>query len=73
MARDTPLDVAMSMQAHNHFRLRAFKHHGLTTADGIRWSDLDERDLTNDMPMSPNPVTAVAAINVSIILFLFSF
>jgi len=48
-----PLDVALSMQAHNHFRLRAFKHHGLATADGIRWSDLDERDLTNDMPMSP--------------------
>lgn len=48
-----PLDVALSMQRHNHFRLRAFKHYDLQTADGIRWSDLDDSDLNNDMPMSP--------------------
>jgi putative sulfotransferase len=48
-----PLDAALSMQAHNHFRLRAFKHHGLSTAAGITWKDLDDSDLNNDMPMSP--------------------
>lgn len=48
-----PLDAALSMQRHNHFRLRAFKHYDLATVEGIRWSDLDETDLTNDMPMSP--------------------
>jgi len=48
-----PLDVALSMRTHNHFRLRAFKQYGLETADGIRWSDLDERDLNNEQPMSP--------------------
>ena len=48
-----PLDAALSMQAHHHFRLRAFKHYDLRTASGIRWSDLDERDLSGDVPMSP--------------------
>lgn len=48
-----PFDAAMSMQAHNHFRLRAFKHYGLKTADAIAWSDLDEGDLNSDPPMSP--------------------
>jgi hypothetical protein len=48
-----PLDVALSMQRHNHFRLRAFKHFDLTTKDGIRWSDLDETDLNNNQPISP--------------------
>lgn len=48
-----PLDAALSMQKHHHFRLRAFKHYGLETAEGIRWSDLDERDINNDVPMSP--------------------
>ena len=47
-----PLDVALSMQRHNHFRVRAFKYFDLTTKDGIRWSDLDESDL-NNMPISP--------------------
>ena len=48
-----PLDVALSMQRHNHFRLRAFKYYDLQTADGIRWSDLDETDLNNTLPTSP--------------------
>lgn len=48
-----PLDAARSMQAHHHFRLRAFRHYDLQTADGIRWSDLDARDLNGDVPMSP--------------------
>lgn len=48
-----PLDVALSMQRHNHFRVRAFKYFDLTTKDGIRWSDLDESDLNNNMPISP--------------------
>lgn len=48
-----PLDVALSMQHHNHFRLRAFKHFDLQTADGIRWSDLDNSDLNNNLPTSP--------------------
>ncbi len=48
-----PLDVALSMQRHNHFRVRAFKHFDLTTKDGIRWSDLDETDLNNNTPISP--------------------
>ena len=48
-----PLDAALSMQAHHHFRLRAFKHYDLRTASGIRWSDLDARDLSGDVPMSP--------------------
>lgn len=48
-----PLDAALSMQAHHHFRLRAFKHYDLRTASGVRWSDLDERDLNGDFPMSP--------------------
>ncbi len=47
-----PLDVALSMQKHNHFRLRAFKHYELQTAKGLRWADLDETDLNNSMPMS---------------------
>ena len=48
-----PLDVAISMQRHNHFRVRAFKHFDLMTKDGIRWSDLDETDLNNNLPISP--------------------
>jgi Sulfotransferase family len=48
-----PLDAALSMQAHHHFRLRAFRHYDLRTAEGIRWSDLDERDLSDAVPMSP--------------------
>lgn len=48
-----PLDAARSMQAHNHFRLRAFKHHGLRTADGIGWDDLGDADLTGEGAMSP--------------------
>jgi hypothetical protein len=48
-----PLDAALSMQAHHHFRLRAFQHYDLRTAGGIRWSDLDERDLNDHVPMSP--------------------
>lgn len=48
-----PLDAALSMQTHHHFRLRAFKHHELRTASGIRWSDLDEHDLDGARPMSP--------------------
>lgn len=47
-----PFDAALSMQAHNHFRLRAFKHHGLETAEGVRWSDLGDEDLRNEGPMS---------------------
>jgi hypothetical protein len=47
-----PLDVALSMRAHHHFRLRAFAHYGLETASGIRWSDLDESDLNSEGPMS---------------------
>lgn len=47
------LDAALSMQAHHHFRLRAFQHYDLQTAEGIRWRDLDERDLNGDVPMSP--------------------
>lgn len=47
-----PLDAALSMQSHHHFRLRAFKHYGLRTSDGTTWTDLDDRDLNNDMPMS---------------------
>ena len=47
-----PLDTALSMQRHNHFRLRAFKHRRMRTADGIAWSDLDESDLNGDVPMS---------------------
>jgi putative sulfotransferase len=47
-----PLDVALSMRAHHHFRLRAFAHYDLETAEGIRWSDLDERDLNGEGPMS---------------------
>jgi hypothetical protein len=47
-----PLDVALSMRNHNHFRLRAFAHHGLETKEGIRWRDLDERDLNGEGPMS---------------------
>lgn len=48
-----PLDVALSMQKHNHFRVRAFKYFDLKTKDGIRWSDLDETDLSNNLPTSP--------------------
>ena len=48
-----PLDVALSMQRHNHFRVRAFKYFDLKTKDGIRWSDLDETDLNNNLPTSP--------------------
>lgn len=48
-----PLDVALSMQRHNHFRLRAFCHNDLETHDGIRWRDLDENDLNNTLPISP--------------------
>ena len=48
-----PLDAALSMQAHHHFRLRAFQHYELRTADGITWNDLDDGDLNNDLPMSP--------------------
>ena len=48
-----PLDVALSMQRHNHFRVRAFKYFDLKTKDGIRWSDLDETDLNNNLPISP--------------------
>lgn len=46
------LDAALSMQAHHHFRLRAFQHYDLQTADGIRWRDLDSHDLKGDGPMS---------------------
>lgn len=48
-----PLDVALSMQKHNHFRVRAFKYFDLVTKDGVRWSDLDETDLNNNLPTSP--------------------
>lgn len=48
-----PLDAALSMQAHHHFRLRAFKHYDLRTKDGLRWSDLGEADLNGEVPMSP--------------------
>ena len=47
-----PLDTALSMQRHNHFRLRAFQHYRLRTAEGVRWEDLDESDLTSEGPMS---------------------
>jgi len=48
-----PLDAALSMKAHNHFRIRAFKHHGLRTEKGLCWSDLDAQDLNDQLPMSP--------------------
>jgi len=48
-----PLDVALSMQRHNHFRVRAFKYFDLQTAGGVRWSDLDGSDLNNNLPTSP--------------------
>ncbi|MFK7894597.1 MAG: sulfotransferase [Myxococcota bacterium] len=48
-----PYDVARSMKNHNHMRLFALQHYGLTTADGLSWSDLDETDLRDDGPMSP--------------------
>lgn len=47
-----PLDVALSMQQHNHFRVMTFEMLNLTTEAGIRWSDLDEGDLNNRRPMS---------------------
>jgi len=47
-----PLDACISMQNHNHFRLRTFKHYQLKTNNGISWADLDESDLNNTMPMS---------------------
>lgn len=47
-----PLDVALSMRAHHHFRLLLFKRNGLVTAEGVAWDDLDEDDLNSDMPMS---------------------
>ena len=62
-----PLDAALSMQAHHHFRLRAFKHYDLQSADGIRWSGLDESDLNSKVPMSPklpassNPISFLQA------------
>ncbi len=48
-----PLDVALSMRAHHHFRLLVFKRFRLVTKDGVAWADLDERDLESDAPMSP--------------------
>jgi hypothetical protein len=47
-----PLDVALSMQQHNHFRVMTFEMLDLKTDDGIRWGDLDETDLNNRRPMS---------------------
>ena len=64
-----PLDAALSMQNHHHFRLRAFQHYGLQTADGIRWSDLGPRDLNNDVPMSPK-LRAIFEYPVSLDYFL---
>lgn len=48
-----PLDASLSMQNHHHFRLRAFKHYGLKTKEGIAWSDLDDSDINSSTPMSP--------------------
>lgn len=48
-----PFDVARSMKAHNHMRLFALQHYGLTTDDGLSWDDLDETDLRDNGPMSP--------------------
>ena len=47
-----PLDASISMQKHNHFRLRTFKHYQLKTGSGISWKDLDKSDLNNEIPMS---------------------
>ena len=47
-----PLDVALSMQQHNHFRVMTFEMLDLQTNDIIRWADLDESDLNNRRPMS---------------------
>ena len=47
-----PLDAGLSMKAHNHFRIRAFKHYDLRTETGIRWSDIDASELSNEVPMS---------------------
>jgi len=48
-----PLDVALSMKAHNHLRLFVLHHYGLETRNGLTWDDLDESDLNDDGPMSP--------------------
>ncbi len=53
-----PLDACISMQNHNHFRLRTFKHYQLKTKNGISWTDLDENDLNSNTPMS-EPLRAI--------------
>lgn len=46
------IDTSVSMQRHNHFRLRAFRHENMRTKSGVSWADLREEDLRNDHPIS---------------------